>query len=199
MKRLGELIKDIMIKAYASGYVTHSGIDAALAIKNRHGIQYEDIAEVQIEVAPLVAELTDMPDPPTIVEANVSLQHSLAAAFIYGKAGGYEFSNEVVRRPELISLRRKIRLIVSPDLGEIQTNLKVKMKDGRVFCERVDHPKGSPENPLNESDILGKFIDLTDGILDKPSQEKIIDDIMKLENLEDIAEFVSLCGTIKTI
>ena len=196
IKDLGKefLIKDIMIKAYASGYYAHPGIDAALILKKKHGIHYEDIDEIEIEVTPLVAELINLPDPPTTLEANVSLQHSLAAAFIYGKAGRYEYSNEVVRKPELISLRRKVKLIASPDLEEIQTNLKIKMRDGRSFCERVDHPKGSPENPLTNSEVEQKFIDLTDGILSKSSQERIIDDVMKLERREDTAEIVSLCG-----
>lgn len=196
IKDLGKeyLIKDVTIKVHSTGYIVNTAIDAALNIRNKYKLSHKDIADVQLKAGPFIGEIVSLPEPQNIQQAKVSIQHSVATAFFYGKAGEDEFSAEAIKKPELISLRNKVKLEVLPNMKEIQIILDVKTKDGRMFSEKVDTPRGTPENPLTESDVQQKFIDLTIGILDKNSQESILDCIWNLEKLKDTAELVSLCS-----
>ena len=36
------------------------------------------------------------------------------------------------------------------------------MKDGRVLCDKVEYPKGEPENPLSAEENLIKFLSMTE-------------------------------------
>lgn len=188
------LIRDVTIKVHSTGYLVHTAIDAALAIKDKYKVSYEDIEDIELKAGPFIGEIVSLQEPQNIQQAKVSIQHSVATAFIYGKAGEDEFSAEAIKKPELISLRSKVRLEVLPDMKEIQIVLNVKTKDGRMFSEKLDIPKGTPENPLTESDVQQKFVDLTGQILNKHSLNMIIEYVSKLENLKDVADLISLCS-----
>jgi 2-methylcitrate dehydratase PrpD len=56
----------------------------------------------------------------------------------------------------------------------------------------VDYPKGDPENPASDEEIIAKFNSLTEPYFDKARREKIITMVNRLEALSDMAELANL-------
>jgi 2-methylcitrate dehydratase PrpD len=56
----------------------------------------------------------------------------------------------------------------------------------------VDFPKGDPENPASDEEIIAKFNSLTEPHFDETRREKIITAVNRLEALSNIAELADL-------
>ena len=83
---------------------------------------------------------------------------------MYGKAGLQEFSEEAVKRPDILKLTKKVRVSADealsaafPDMQAAVVTIKTK---GRLFTERVDFPKGEPENPMTDEEFHDRYDDL---------------------------------------
>src|SRR5207253_9121139 len=86
-------------KPYPCGVVLFPVIDACLDIRARHAPAAERIARVVVRGHPLLRERADRPSVETGREAKVSLQHSVAAAFLFGAAGLAQYADACVADP----------------------------------------------------------------------------------------------------
>jgi len=68
----------------------------------------------------------------------------------------------------------------------------IKTIKGDSYTQRLDYPKGDPREPMTDDDIRIKFKALASPILSVNHQQNIIDSIMKLEEFEDIGQFMEL-------
>ena len=113
---------------------------------------------------------------------------------IYGRAGLQEFSEDMVKNEEILELTRKVHVIsdeqLSKEFPEIQPAIASIMTKSGMVSERVDFPKGEPENPLtneefkNRYDMLmeyaGVYTDASDSIFDTVYRESaLVHDVMK--------------------
>ena len=86
----------------------HPAIDGCIQLRNEHKLKAADIESIALGVHPLVLELTGKKTPQTGLEGKFSVYHSSAVAIIYGAAGEEEYSDEVVRDPQVIALRDRV-------------------------------------------------------------------------------------------
>ncbi|MFZ7104697.1 MAG: MmgE/PrpD family protein [Peptococcaceae bacterium] len=178
-------------KPFACGIVTHPGIEAGINLKNFHNINPADIAEILIEVHPLVLELTGKETPKNQLEAKFSIYHCVAAGIIFGKAGEAQFADNIVLREDVLTLRKKITAEINNALKEDQTILHVKLKNGRTIEITVEHVIGSKDKPMTNSDLEEKFIELTSGIL-RGNEKNLIAKIWQMEKNLSIQEITRL-------
>lgn len=188
-----EILKN-SYKPFASGIVTHPAIDGAVRIRNKHDIQFDQVKEVELEVHPLVEELTGKTTPQTGLEGKFSVYHCTAVGFLDGKAGVKQFSDERVKDPQVVALRDKIRLTVNPALQEDQANLRVTLDNGQVIEEFVEHAIGSVAVPMTNQQLEDKFYDVTADVLPSEKQRQLVEQVWKFEKVEDLSQFLKLCS-----
>ena len=56
----------------------------------------------------------------------------------------------------------------------------------KKFTEKVDSPKGDPENPLNVNELKRKFLSNATPILGEKESKELTDRILNLEQLDNI-------------
>lgn len=61
-----------------------------------------------------------------------------------------------------------------------------------IYSERVDLPKGEPENPLTQKELEEKFMILTENTLKRDDIEKALNMINSIEELRDIRGLLKL-------
>jgi hypothetical protein len=93
-------------KPFACGIVIHPSIDACTRLRAR-GVQPDEVERIELKVHPLVLQLTGKKEPANGLQGKFSVYHGCAAGLIFGRAGEEEFSDAIVRRPDLVALRRK--------------------------------------------------------------------------------------------
>jgi 2-methylcitrate dehydratase PrpD len=73
--------------------------------------------------------------------------------------------------------------------------IKIETKDGGEFETFVGYPRGSPQNPLSEEELVGKFRKLaTRAVGDERTKDlvKCLDKLENLSNIDKLVEKVSL-------
>ena len=151
-------------KPYASCRYTHPSVEAAIHLRNR--VKPEDVERIDIRTYSLAVSGHDHTDIPGSYSAKMSIPYATAAGLIYGKAGLQEFSEEAVKDEGILSLTGKIHVVsdeaLSAAFPDEQTAIvSIRTKSG-VYTDRVDFPKGEPENPLTDEEFRTRY----DGLMD---------------------------------
>ena len=151
-------------KPYASCRYTHPSVEAAIHLRNQ--VKPEDITEIEIRTYDLAVSGHDHTDIPGSYSAKMSIPYATAAGLLYGKAGLKEFSEEAVKESEILTLTKKINVTADDELSSVFPEIQaaivtIRTKEGDL-TERVDFPKGEPENPLDEQEFRERY----DGLME---------------------------------
>jgi 2-methylcitrate dehydratase PrpD len=128
-------------------------------------------------------ELAGKAAPKSSLEGKLSVYHAAAVALLYGKAGVVEFTDECVRRPEVLAMRSKVVATPDGDLDKASAHVRIVLKDGRTFERNVPHAMGSLEKPMRDADLESKFRELAAGT--SGDAEKLIQLVWSIEDLDD--------------
>ena len=145
-------------KPYPCGIVIHPQIDACLEIAATPGFDPHAIERVELTVNPLTLTLCDRPDPQESMQAAVSLYHWTAAALMHRRAGLDEGVDAMVRDPDMIALRRRIKAIPDATLDRAEARAAIYLKDGRCLAAHVTECRGSLARPMTEAELQEKFL-----------------------------------------
>lgn len=163
-------------KPYASCRYTHPSVEAAIHMRMR--LRPEDVESIYIKTYELAVSGHDHTDIPGSYSAKMSIPYATAVGLMYGKAGLKEFSEEAVREKDILNLTKKISVEADAELSDSFPGIQaaivtIKTKDGE-FTERVDFPKGEPENPLTDEEFKTRYDGLMEyGGMDSDISEKI--------------------------
>lgn len=147
-------------KPYPCGIVMHSVIDACLALRERHAIAPESIASVTVAGNALLLARGDRAVA-NERDARVSIHHSAATAFLWGRAGVPEFAGPKAMSPEAIAFRTKVGAERDDTLPQGAARVTVRLASGAEHQATVLHARGSFEQPLTDADLAAKVRELT--------------------------------------
>jgi 2-methylcitrate dehydratase PrpD len=179
-------------KPFACGVVIHPSIDGCVQIAETHRVHAQDIERVELRVHPLVLELTGKKAPRNGLEGKFSVYHACAAAIIFGQAGESEFSDTVVARPDVITLRDRIAATIAGDIAEDAADVTVHCRDGRRLHVFVEHAIGSLERPMSDADLARKFHGLVDPVLGAERAAELIGACRTIVDATDVRELAIL-------
>jgi len=178
-------------KKHPSQYGTHRGIDAALAIAQKHGLDPAQIEHVHIR-GPVMPYI-DRPWPKTGLEGKFSYQYTVCASLLDGHVGIDSFRDARRFAPEMEALLGKVEVemdaAIPANFEEMWVEVTARTRDGRAFTERCDRPRGIWGNPLTREERLTKFRN-TAGVLLAPPQvaaaEALIDTLEILPTMSGL-------------
>lgn len=178
-------------KPFACGIVIHPSIDACVQLRQQ-GVQPADVERIDLHVHPLVLELTGKKEPTDGLQAKFSVYHGCAAGLIFGRAGEAEFSDEIVCREDVITLRRKVVAHADSQIDEAAVRLKVTFADGRETALTVEHAIGSLQRPMSDDNLNSKFHDLSDPVLGTAQVRQLIDACWTVAEAADVSSLTAL-------
>ena len=181
------------IKPYATCRGTHSAIDAVDLLLARNGLRPEDVAGVEVDISGFQAghvrrhdgdDPRRGPDEPALCGR--------------GEAHLRQGVSRGTRTGGVVGARR--RAVAIPDRGPHRRchegrgrpAITLVTADGRRFRECVEHPLGSPANPLSDDRVIGKFTDLASGILPPSRLSDIRDLVLNLDREPDASRLPAL-------
>jgi 2-methylcitrate dehydratase PrpD len=174
-------------KPFACGIVIHPSIDGCVQLRNENGLAADDVASIELEVHPLVLELTGKKTPRTGLEGKFSVYHSCAVAIIHGAAGEPEYDDVVVADPAVIALRDRISASASASIREDEVKIRLTTRAGKVIEKHVTHAIGSLERPMSDADLEAKFKGMVEPVLGAAGAAKLIELCWTLQGLSDVA------------
>ena len=178
-------------KPFACGIVIHPSIDACAQLRER-GVKAEDIERLELRVHSLVLELTGKKEPVDGLQAKFSVYHGCAAGLIFGRAGEGEYADDIVNRPDMVALRRKIVATVDDRIDEAAVEVNAVLTNGSHIALRVDHAIGSLERPMTDAMLARKFHDQADPVLGASQVDALIQACWGLGEASSVQALVDL-------
>jgi len=195
-------VAGVFIKKYGCCFFNHRAMDALVQLMEEHKIRFEDVASVEAEIPPFIANMLRFPEPQNGADAKFSLHQSLGAILIDGKVDlpyVRPFSDAGAVDPRYQKARKKIKVIERKDWAggrsaPWSTPVTIYLKDGRKHTRAVDanELKGGAKNPLSREELAGRYRAMTQGFLSSSQIDRSIELISNLENLDSIAELMKL-------
>ena len=130
---------------------------------------------IELKVHSLVLELCGKREPADGLQAKFSIYHACAAGLVFGRAGEGEYHDEVVNRPDMVALRRKVVATVDERIGEDQADVTAVLHDGRRIRVFIEHAIGSMHRPMTDADLEAKFHGQADEVLGRDRVQALID------------------------
>ena len=177
-------------KPYPCGFVIHPVLDCALDWRRDHPTA--EVARVVVRGNPLLSVRADRPDISTGREAQVSVQHAVAAALVKGQAGLDQFSDACVRDPEVLKLRGKVEVVRDERFSTVAAAVEITTADGKTFKLEQPAARGSDANPLSDSDLEQKLRAAASLWDPRYDVAPLIDAIWNVETSADVSTLVSL-------
>jgi len=182
------------IKYHASCGHTHSAIDAVLQATGGAALAADDIEKVTVALYQGALDLLADVEPTTPYLAKFNLPFCIASALRFGHASLADFSVDRTRDPEMGRLMQKIELQSDPQLSALYprkwpARVEIVKHSGDRLFGSVTYPKGDPENPLSESEVVLKFKALTRGLITDEWADRLCERALSLDRLADVSTF----------
>lgn len=155
------MIEGVYMKPYAACRHCHPSIEAALHLRTRDGFNIHDVESIHVDTYKLAVAGHDHTEIKGVNSAKMSIPYSLSVALCTGRAGLDEFTDAFINDPEIQDIANKVTVSDTEELTALCPQkrvaiIRVKTLTGE-FVERVDYPKGEPENPLSREELEDKF------------------------------------------
>ena len=177
-------------KPFPCGIVLHPVIDGCIELRNEHHLLPAMIERIDVRSNPLALDLAGKKSPTTGLEGKLSVYHAAAVALIFGKAGVREFTDDCVRDPDVIALRQRVVPHADANVGAIEADVAITLKDGRRLEKRVLNAIGTLERPMSDADLETKFLELAAASHSNREAREMIELAWRLDTLPDAGELV---------
>lgn len=193
-------MEDVYFKPHATCRGNQGPVDIALELRDRHKLNHQDIAEVLIRTYSLLVQTAGAvrtTADSTFTQCQFSMSFAVADALIFGKVGAEQLTSENIRNPQVQALASRIRIVADPELehgypASRPAIVDITLQDGRKLSGRGDQPKGETVNPMTETDLSTKFLDLTTTVIGKGKAEQAIELVLGLEKLDSLETLLAL-------
>jgi 2-methylcitrate dehydratase PrpD len=174
---------DIMMKRYACHITAHNPVEATLELRKEHKFTAADVAAITIAGNERMAKTNNIPAPPDMMLAQYSIPFSVALSLYRDPIDPRSFDETAVRDRAILDLASRTKMVVAPgqDRRNLVATVTVKLNDGREVSRRVTSFKGTPERPLERTELAEKFLLLTQR-LGRDRMMPLFDRLQAIEN-----------------
>jgi 2-methylcitrate dehydratase PrpD len=173
------------IKRWTAGGPIQGPLHVLYELIREHRFKADDVEQLVARVPEQELKIVDNRDMP-----DISLQHLLAVMLLDGTmtfaaAHDYKRAND----PKVRKMRERIRAIADPSIPAPVRGwrcvMEVTLKDGRKLTRQTMAAKGSPDNPLDRSEVAEKALDLMGPVIGKVRGRALIAALYDIEQVND--------------
>lgn len=179
-------------KKHPSNYFTHRPIDAALALRAEHGLDASQIEHVEV-IFPRF-EYVNRPFPETGLDGKFSVQYTTAVALLDGEITVDSFNNERRFAPDVEALLKCVTLTtddnIPKDFDRMHAIVKVTMKNGSQYSNKVERLSGWVGSPLTREQRLTKFHSCARRVLNREDATRVVELVEQLDTLATVMEIM---------
>ena len=177
-------------KPYPCGFVVHPAIDCVLGWRRENPKVLVD--KVVVTGNPLMAARADRPNISTARASQVSVQHAVAAALTFGKAGLEQFTDACVNDPAVRALRGKVEVLRDEKYPTVAATVEITTTNGETHYLVEHAARGSDANPMSDRDLEEKLRDAAASWNPRHNIAPLIDAIWQVDKSSDVAECAAM-------
>lgn len=160
---LGEdwAVRDIVFKPYPSGVITHAAMEVMRRIVTERDLKSEDVNHISVTLDEAASDMLIHADAENALQAKFSIEFCLAAILQERNAGVHEFTDEYVAksatREQMAKVERDFEEgLFGGDFAGYGARVTVET-DGKSYQGEERKAPGSPDNPIGDDRLEGKF------------------------------------------
>jgi 2-methylcitrate dehydratase PrpD len=176
------------LKKWTTGGPIQAPLDALQNLQKRRPFKADEVKQVVVRVATSAAYTVNNRDMP-----DICLQH-LVAVMLLDKTVSFRAAHDKPRMQDASVLRERAKVQLVPD-AELEKLIPVRvavveltLTDGTHLSERVEHVRGTPENPMTRDEVVAKAHELMTPVLGAEKCSTLIERVLALDTVKDIRE-----------
>lgn len=190
-------LPELAYKLYSSCSFTHPGLDALLGLARDNHLKSDDVQEIVLRFPKSGAHMIDNNE----LKSHCA-QYILPVGLVFGQVMIDDILQDRMRHPEVARLRARTRLVADPELDSgwpeaYASIVEVTTRDGGHLSARVDHARGTMENPLTQEEIHRKYRTLATTVTSAAHAEQIAESVGKIEKSPEVTRLTGLLRTLK--
>jgi len=190
----------LTIKRYPCCGGNLRALDAARSLIEEHGIKFDDVARLEVDVHPDLLCTVRFHKPTQGFRGKFSLDYVLAAMLLDARVDLDSFSDQYCNSPRMRAAIDKVQINTHPEWpNDIASRRKapvtIFMKDGRKFTKMVEKVRGSPGNPMTREELLGKYRGCAARVLNSERLERSITVLEKIDKVPTVRELMDTLTT----
>ena len=144
----------------------HTGIDAALSLREELGPRVADITAIKAGISKYASNRAKPEYPADMEAAKFNLQYVIATSLVRGVPHLATFEPESIKDERVKALAQMVAVSLDPEFADAHedypTRVAVTLKDGRTIEKLVVDASGTPKNPMTAAQLRDKFFDCAD-------------------------------------
>ncbi len=180
------------VKRFPTCGSAHRSLDCVLAMREEVGFGSADIESVDVYAPAMHLKNLMYHRPADGLQGKFSVEYPLSCAIIQGECTLADFTDQAVNRAENRQLFERIhRHPIDVPETEMDTKVKITLKDGRVIEKSVFMAFGSKTAPFPTSQYWNKFEQCTSGVMLPADQQRLkqaLEDFMTLSTASEMTE-----------
>ena len=188
--QLGELYGVVVttLKKWTTGGPIQAPLDALEIMRKRHPFETNQVRKVVVRAATSAAYTVNNRDMP-----DICLQH-LVAVMLVDKTVSFRAAHDKARMQDAVVLREreKVQLVPNEELEKLipvrVAVVEVTLADGTQLNERVEHVRGTPENPMSRDEVVAKAHELMSPVLGDKVCGKLVERVLQLDDVKDVRD-----------
>ena len=178
------------LKRYASGGLGHTGIDAALEL--RELVRLADIDRVEVAFTKYAQRRITDRYPVTVENAKFSASYLAAYTLVHGVPTLKAFSEEALRDEQVRAIARKVSLSTYQEhadlLAESPAKVTVHLTNGQTVERSKYYASGSVHVPLTPAQIETKFFDCASHAISADAARKLYGWLGRIDEQQSFVE-----------
>jgi 2-methylcitrate dehydratase PrpD len=190
VEKLGERYEVMRtnIKKWTVGSPIQAPLDGLQTMFKKRNFNADDVKKVVVRLASDEAATVsnrEMPD--------ISLQH-MVAVMLVDKTVTFDATHnkERMKDPAVLRQRAKVELLSDPAIDARrplrECIIDVTLNDGTMLHEYVKDVRGTAENPMPRTEVVGKARDLMAPVLGAAQTDRLIATLLAIENVKNVRE-----------
>ncbi len=191
------------VKPYPSCRYGHAGIDAALALRAKHGFKAAEIDAVTLGLPRagmllIGAPLAQKRDPRNVVDGQFSGPFVIACALARGAMGWDSY--RLLDDPEIRALMARVTPVEDPgieaEFPRFMAGRVTLAVGGKDYAETVIIASGEPETFPSEADVRAKFAGLADAVLGVERAARLADAVLAIDRAGEVSGLMRLASPL---
>jgi 2-methylcitrate dehydratase PrpD len=196
--RLGQKFEtlNICIKRCACHINAHAPIEALQRLRSEIRFEPDEVQEIVVAGIEKLVTHHAIYQPKDLMMAQYSIPFCIALSLYFDPSDPESFDEKRLQDKKILALMRRVRLKVDDEIETKEWDRAARVTVGlgnrRRHSMLVVHFKGTPQNPLNHSEVEDKARKLTRTMLPEPKLTRLIEAVRGLDTIHDVSSLGNL-------
>ena len=189
------MLRTISLRPWPAGSSIQTVITGLFALIDAHDVRPDEIEKVEVGLSKTVYDMHGALPWDNKFRALLSAPYVTGVVLHDRKCWFEQFTPDRISNPDLDAfIRNRVSVAIDGAVEGTGAAVTIRTKDGRTLEDRRAHPRGDAADPLTREQIVEKFRQSADGLIDAAAAAEAIALLERIEDIDDMSNLTVLLG-----